>query len=63
MDLLFESTEYLGLLCKTKIITWLPDFQHKYYPENFGFISFGKESFLIGLELKLERGISFKYRC
>ena len=56
-DLLFESTEYLGLLCKTKIITWLPDFQHKYYPENFGFISFWKREFSYWLRIKTRERI------
>ena len=35
IDIFFESTEFLGFFVKGKVITWLPDFQHKYYPEYF----------------------------
>ena len=31
IDVLFESTEFLGFFCKRKVVTWIPDFQHKYY--------------------------------
>ena len=47
IDVLFESTEFLGFFCKRKVVTWIPDFQHKYYPQYFTFFDYYKESYLI----------------
>lgn len=46
----FETTEFLGFFCKKKIVTWIPDFQHKYYPNYFSFFSY------------LKREISFRVK-
>ena len=54
IDVLIETTEFFGFFCKKKIVTWLPDFQHKYYPKYFHFYDYYKRelSFLIKISLR-----------
>lgn len=54
IDVLFETTEFFGFFCKKKIVSWLPDFQHKYYPEYFNLINYYKReiSYLIKISLR-----------
>lgn len=50
IDVLFETTEFLGFFCNTKVVSWIPDFQHKYYPEYFNLFTY------------LKREISFRIK-
>lgn len=51
IDILFETTEFLGFFCNRKVISWIPDFQHRYYPEYFSFFSYYKRE--ISFRIKL----------
>ena len=53
IDVLFESTEFLGFFCKRKVVTWIPDFQHKYYPQYFTFFDYYKRELSYKIKLFL----------
>ena len=39
IDLVFESANFFGRKCGFPILGWIPDFQHKHFPENFTFLA------------------------
>ena len=51
IDVFFESTQFLGFFCNRKIVSWIPDFQHKHYPEYFNFINYYKREFSFIIKL------------
>lgn len=51
IDVFFESTQFLGFFCNKKIVSWMPDFQHKYYPEYFNFFNYCKRELLFIIKL------------
>ena len=51
IDVFFESTQFLGFFCNKKIVSWMPDFQHKYYPEYFNFFNYYKRELLFIIKL------------
>tara|TARA_B100000925_G_C21998228_1_gene469998 strand:+ start:331 stop:1458 length:1128 start_codon:yes stop_codon:yes gene_type:complete len=51
IDVFFESTQFLGFFCNKKVVSWMPDFQHKYYPEYFNFFNYYKRELLFIIKL------------
>lgn len=45
INIVFESAQFYGTKFPIPIIAWLPDFQHRYMPEKFSFISYWKREF------------------
>lgn len=56
-NIIFETNEFLGFFLKKKIITWIPDFQHKYYPNYFSFYSYLKRNISFWFKVKLREKI------
>lgn len=56
-NLIFETNEFLGFFIKKKTITWIPDFQHKYYPNYFSYFSYLKRDISIWFKIKLRNKI------
>jgi len=42
INIVFESAQFYGTKFQIPIISWLPDFQHRYMPDKFSFISYWK---------------------
>ena len=41
------------VFCKRKVVTWIPDFQHKYYPQYFTFFDYYKRELSYKIKLFL----------
>ena len=57
IDIIYETDKFLGFSLKKKIITWIPDFQHKYYPKFFSFINYWKREISFWLKIKTRKRI------